>query len=737
MSIQWSAPAWLWPLLPVVAAGAILWTVSVYRDTRPAAPGRLRRALTVLRGAVFTLLVLAVAAPVVSRLGSDREPATVMVVAEDSASMAIADGPGDAPRWSRAARVAALVDSLAGTADHRVRVVHLMGNGLDDLRAWPDGAAPDAHGTDLNRLADQVRRQGAGRPVRAVVLVSDGQETRSSTAAPWGAAAPRAVVVGVGDPVGPADRLIRDVRYPETVHRGDEVEVSLLVDHRHAGNDAPADLRVTIEGPDGMLADTLLTSVGGAVPVTLAFPAREEGLLVARLSVSPLDNERFLANNTVSLAVDVQRDRAHVLLLAARPGWDVRFLAQAAAAEPRLALTVVHPGAGGMVRADSLTAWTPPRGAAWAGWDAVVVAGDPTGLPGLDLAGLAEAVGSGRGLLVVAGGPQAPSAVPAALADLLPVTKATGAAWRPGPWRPVVAADGARHPVLAGVAAMGTAWPPLAALDAVSIRAGATTLLEAEGPRTGARGAVMPLLVAGRAGEGRVAWYGGEDLWSLAFAEIAGTGATEGEGAGRRLLRNLLVWLAAGDRESGLVFTGRQAVHPEGEPVRLSARWRDMRGAPVTGRQAQVLVRRADADSSLVPPATHALRPAGDGQWEATVPPLPPGRYEARLRGGGEPPVLGAALAFVVTGQSVEAGQVRRDQRRLDLWAHGLGTEAVDGDAADLGARLAARFAGLDWSPLEVPRRARLDLWSGWPFLGLVVVLLGCEWFLRRRHGML
>ncbi len=35
------------------------------------------------------------------------------------------------------------------------------------------------------------------------------------------------------------------------------------------------------------------------------------------------------------------------------------------------------------------------------------------------------------------------------------------------------------------------------------------------------------------------------------------------------------------------------------------------------------------------------------------------------------------------------------------------------------------------------PRRRRLDLWAGWPFLVLVTVVLGVEWYLRRRHGLL
>ncbi|MFO7610045.1 MAG: VWA domain-containing protein, partial [Candidatus Krumholzibacteriia bacterium] len=341
MSIHWSAPAWLWPLLPVVAAGAVLWAVAMYRRTRPAVAPRLRRTLTALRAAAFVLLVAAVAAPVVSRLGSDTVPAEVLVVVEDSGSMAVGDAAAGRTRWQQAVRVAALADSLAGAAGHEARVTVLAGNGLGALAPLVAEAEPDARGTDLNALAGQALRRAAGGPVRALVLVSDGQETRSAGPARGAAAAPRAVVVGVGDPQGPADRMIRDLRYPDTVHRGDGIVVELLVDHRPAAAAATGDLRVTLTGPAGVLADTVLAATGGAVPVTLTVPADAEGLLVGELTVSPLDNERFLANNSASLAVDVRRARARVLLLADRPGWDVRFLAQAAAAEHRRAQRVI------------------------------------------------------------------------------------------------------------------------------------------------------------------------------------------------------------------------------------------------------------------------------------------------------------------------------------------------------------------------------------------------------------
>ncbi|RKZ12153.1 hypothetical protein DRQ50_12425 [bacterium] len=185
----------------------------------------------------------------------------------------------------------------------------------------------------------------------------------------------------------------------------------------------------------------------------------------------------------------------------------------------------------------------------------------------------------------------------------------------------------------------------------------------------------------------------------------------------------------------------RATSHPAGEPVRLEAHWRDVRGQPVSDGVVGLTLRRDDADSAdfavrtldMVPDAT------GAGSYVARLAPLPPGRYVARLAGGAEPPVAGGVTSFVVTPNTVEATQTRRDDQRLTTLAghwHGI-CVFVPPDRTDLPAELVAALDEVDWTPRGVARRQRWDPWSGWPFLAAVCGLLGLEWFLRRRFGLL
>jgi len=775
----------MWPLLLVVAAGAVFWARWAYDRTVPRPSTRLRRTLVILRATTFVLLVAAIAGPVFSLLRTDRVPAQLLVVIEDSGSMAIVDHEdpaannpaGPDSRWDGALALAAELDSVFSGHQPPVEVVFLRGNGLIPVSEFrlddPVIPAPTSHGTDLGGLLRQAHDRVAARSVRSLVLISDGQETRGTSegrkpSGPesmfggepvQGAAGSLPLkVVGVGDPQGSADRVIKDLRFPDTAYEGDEVEVEFSVDHRFAEGSVGSTLQVKLMGPDGVITEESLPVTGRVVPVSLGFKPEGHGLQVYRLEVSALDNERFLDNNGASLAIDVRKERSRLLLLTGAPGWDVRFLAQAAENEERIQLEAVYPTATGLAFADSMTPWvTPVDAAGWSVWDGVVLAGWTGAVASLDWEPLRVAVEEGLGLLVVPGADPdrftEPMAPPSPLASLLPV-RVAGWRWSHGPLFAQVAMSQSGHPILEGLREPRAVlegkglggMPPLKRMVEAVTRPTATVLL------TGRRRELAPgepgsdLLVIDAVGNGRVAWFGGRNLWEWAFWDLSQarsdparvvTGGVDSDG--KRLLRNLLVWTATGEENSGLVFTGRQTVFQEGERIRLAAQWRDMRGHPVVDQKISIQLRQeeAGADSSLVRTFALSRKDGTSGFAEVVLPPLPPGRYAVQLVGEGDPPVMGRVESLVVSGHSIESTQVRMDRRRLvQVAARGRGDFhlAVSGDAR---TQLFNDLLAQDWTGQEVARRNRFDFWSGWPFLGLVTLLLGLEWFLRRRHGLL
>lgn len=743
MHLQWLLPGWAWPFLLAAAVGCALWARRAYAGSEPAPGARARAVLIGLRTAACVMVLLAVARPLLIKLQTVREPALVAVVVEDSGSMALRDQPGGPDRWAQALRLAADVDSLLGSQGDGAEMALLRGNGSRPLRATTLQAAladtPRAVGTDLPVLVAQARQSLLARPLGALIVLSDGHS--QDQAPPAGPLGLPLWLVGVGDVTGPPDRFLADLRYPDRVQRGEPMIVEVVVGQQIDSGDSPA---ITVRLlHDGEVVDARTGPGADLTRWELIWKPEDAGLALLEVEVTPLVNERFLQNNRATLAVDVLQDRSRVLVLAPAPGWDLRFLIQAARQQTGVELSVVRPGPAGPVLADTGQQWrTPETVELWRdSWDAVVLFGPPGALLSDEGRTLRTAVQQGLGILSIAGDPATdlhPRPWPSALRAILPVELRDDRP-RSGDWSIRAAPGAVRHAILSGitygVGADGVlaAWPPLRQLQIVDQRVQAEVLLNA--------GADHPLLVASAQGEGRSLWFGGRRLWELAFWRLpsATTGAVDvpaaGTGGGGRLMQQMLLWTALGDQTAGLALLGHRLVYEEGEHVPVAVRWLDLRAEPVVGRPVAVEVARPDGTDARI----HALPrdPLRPGVGAGELPPLPPGRWRLTPVSAEMPPEAGPAREIVVTAAERELTQVRQDRRNLRQTAARLGGAALDAGNPEHVQRLLAELTDLDLGPRHTQRQSRLEPAAGWVWFAIVALLLAAEWLLRRRHGLL
>jgi hypothetical protein len=310
----------------------------------------------------------------------------------------------------------------------------------------------------------------------------------------------------------------------------------------------------------------------------------------------------------------------------------------------------------------------------------------------------------------------------------------------PGPVRMRPAAPlGLRHPIMQlGVAAgssvaaateppasTAAVWSQLPPLDGANLferrdlKRNAQVLAEADDPQR------HPLLVVGQAGDGRTLAFAGDSTWRWPMFGFSD--------AHRRFRRQCVLWLAKKDESTeGRVWirlAGRRAMR--GSRVEFSVGAEDPQGEPIGAAQFEVAVHTPDGRAV-------GLSPAKSGEdFTATFRETnKPGDYKITVTAKNGNETLGTAEArFLVPDQDVE---LDRPAAEPSVMAQLAEMTQPAGGAALAAEELPDLLKRLAEKPPELKEEvvAKVTYWDTWPFLLLFVGLLGVEWFLRKRWGL-
>jgi hypothetical protein len=726
--LSWTIPSVLQPMLVLVVVAAGLWTRRHYRMTTPQLKGTLGRLLPALRWVSLILIILAVAGPLMILERTESDPARVILILDDSQSMEFADLPDGVTRWDGALTMVAALDSVLDSRSLTTKLEVWRGSGLaepEQVLNLTGSTQPASQGTDLSGLVDDVLRSGGARP-RLVALFSDGHQTVRGPASDhprlenfWAA--------GFGDPHGPGDRWIRDVRAPDLAFVGDEIVIEVAVGLREplAGNrSVTVVLELAGEEKSRVVADTDQDDT--TLHVVLKAISEQAGLQELTIRIEPGEEERYLSNNVSHVAIQVREEQSHLLLLSSHPDWTVRFLSQAGTAEQRINLDVVHPSRQGPALAGTNEGWIAPQTMEqWLEYDGIVLTDSDAARSWIDEPSFTSALQQGLGLMVVDG--EGLRSWPTWIKSLLPVSRRDGMLKDSGQlvWRET------GHPASTGLRVDnfdGSRLPPASPIDQVQAAPLAHVLAVVEQIDN----TEAPVLVVSGDSDQRVVWLGLADLWEQAFWTPRGN--EDGHQPVRRLLRNLLVWTGQGQDLFGQSLLAQRIVYQEGEPIAVRARGRGLRGKDGTTPSRMVV----QALSGTGEPRHYSLvpDPARPAEASVMIPPLSVGRHRLQLLDQqGE--LAGAPLDIIVAPGQIESRQTTQNTRNLRSLAESFGGQSVDATSDSGRNRLLTAVSHIDLTPEQRVVRSTLRPWSTWPALLLIVSLLGLEWFLRRRAGLL
>ncbi len=727
----------------VVALMAVALAVVAYAALRGRLPRRDLALLVGARVAAILLLWLALLEPTRVFTREAHIPTQVAVMLDTSQSMAIEDEPstaGGAPtsRWDAAVNAA---DTLATRLREQFEVrEYVFASGAEARGDGPWGP-PAGHATDVGAAIDLATRDARGAPLAGVIVITDGAQNVGGEGIAAGYDAP-VFPVGVGLPAATADVAVASVRVGETLLAGETAHMSATVVIRgYPGRRFTA----ALTRDDGLVSAVQVTADGDEHVEDIEFEIAPEdtGSFRYAVEISPLADELTASNNRAGQTVNVLPSRTRVLLAWGAPDAEFAALRRSLRRVPSVDLTVAMAAMpdvrrdarslaaqAGAYPVDGPSSRLPNDAAELDSYDVVVI-GDlsVTMLSPEQIAWLTEFVEArGGGVAWCAGARWLGRRLGVgAIEALLPVNvPAAGARLSAGEFAPTLTRLGRSHAVtqLAGTPSDNDLlWRqmPLWSRQYMSLspKVGSSTLVAGAGGQT-------PVVVYHRVGAGKSLLFATDALWRWALAE-----ASDAPGAATsydKLWAQAVRWLAT---------------PPDTRQVRVEAPLADVD----TGSSVAVTVRVFGAGYVPEPDAVVLVNVEGpDGAVASTpVSPTPgePGAFRAVLQPAREG-VWWVTASATARGMSLgsDAATVSVQTPRLEFQRPGRNDALLSRIAEASGGRYVTADDAASILPMlresDATRevRERKALWNTPALVIAVAALLGSEWWLRKRRGL-
>lgn len=748
-------PVGSWLLVALVAAALAAVLLAVPPDRSRVSRGGVLW-LTLLRLGSFLALVLCMMRPTFVSTRQARQQGTVVVLADASKSMTVADGSNGRTRWDEltaalsAARPAAEALAESGdfdiatyAFDRELQTVAPVGGNPFPFANWPAGKTSDQ--TAIGAAITEAARSGAGRQLAGVIVLSDGaqhaypprDEPPQSAARSLGDAGVPLWSVTFGQPLGAGqgrDAAIVNLSVGETVYLKNQLEVAGRV--RLEGlTDRDAVVKLMAENDAGVMEEVARTTVKRGTEVEeavrLAWTPKSLGERKLSLVVDRQEGEVVTTNNELSTFVEVVDGGLRVLYLEGSLRVEQRFLRRVLSASPDMQVDFRWIDAG---RRDT---WPVDLGRQLAGEYNVFLIGDldSSAVRREDLQKMLRAVQSGAGIGLLGGfhAFEAGGWGSSALAPALPFEPdSLGRQPFDAPMRESLHLKGPLQMLpderFGGVSILRQGqseqesrgvWQSLPPLEGANdlgrlVPAAKPLAVTPDG---------RPLLVGREYGDGRVLAFAGDSTWRWAMQ-----GAVDQH---RRFWRQLVLWLAKQDdsqQDSLWIRLAQRRISP-GMPLAFDAGLTKPDGTAVTDVAVEAV---AMSPTGQLRPVRIARRGetftgtvadfADPGDWKLIVKAARPGEQVVRER----------SARFTVVRQDLELANPRANPLLMRQLAEATGggvrlPEELPGIFEEIARKPAAFETEAEWS---------YAVWDKWPMFLLLAACLCAEWFFRKRFGL-
>ena len=716
-------PAWL---IVGLALGAFLLVgLFLFRRRRSASWVQLLAVGSLQLSMLATLIWVLLQPTLTTERLREGENAIALAV-DNSASMSYG---AEESRFAAALRNLATVTDADGAPRFAIRHYEL-GPSVQAVPSFTE-SLPDGDGTDLYGGLLSVLEEARFSPLAAIVLASDGADTRGGLDAGQIAEIANFGVpihtIGVGRDSIPEDLELQEVTVPDKALPGSTVSARVAIRH-----DAPLESRIKVYDGEDLLqiVPVTLAADSGVTTAWVEVELSDAGPHQLRLSLDAIDGETELRNISRSTLVNVASERYRILYFEGEPRWEYKFMRRAVADDEDLVIATllrVSPNKfyrQGIDNPEELEGGFPTTADELFRYDALIIGSVEAAslTPGQQQLIRDFVSERGGSLLMIAGpnglgnGGWGQSALADVLPVLLPPTTTDSFHRLKVPAR--LTPQGQASQVLrfaADNAANQEAWlelPDVADYQVLgNVKPAAMTLLNAD-----TQDGLLPLMVLQPYGRGH-AWVlatGGTWRWQMSMP----LEDLKHEIFWRQLLRAMV---ASAPETVSLTATGGQ----EGGSIALRAEFRDDAFAPMDDIGVRLVASHESGEAltiAMLPDTAEAgvfageLSPPESGTWY----------FEAVAERNGEPVAVARTSLLHESGAAEHFG-IRRDTGTLERLAAATGGRYFEAGALD-GIHDLLRYSNSGITETEYR-----PIWNAPAVFLLLLLLKAGEWLLRRR----
>ena len=731
-----SVRVWL-ILAGVLGAGAVAsYTIARGKSSVPE-----RGIMAGLRVALFGLIVFCLLQPSLILSTVVPQQNFVGVLIDDSQSMLLEDESGT----SRSDFVAEnFTPGESELLDQLAERFVLRFFRFSDFAGRIDGPGEltfDGTHTNIPAALNAAREELAGVPLSGLVMVTDGADTGAEpltdALVPLQAAGVPVFTVGLGEESITPDIEIGRVELPRAILEGSTLMVDVVITQTGFGRRS---VPLIVEDEQSILTEEIveLGPDGEPVVARISFEMGDAGPRRVRFRIPPQEGERVERNNARDVQIEVRGEREKILYFEGEPRFELKFMRRAVDDDENVQLVVLQRSAPGKFLrlavddGEELQFGFPTSREELYRYRALVIGSVEASFFTHDqLQMIADFVSERGGGLLMLGG---------------------GSSFAEGGWggtpveevMPIVLSDAGAvadyfeeikvAPTLAGLAHAAVqldaepedvsdrweALPPLTIVNPIAeVRPGATALLSGSGDVVGNQ----TVLAFQRYGRGKAIAFTPQDSWLWQMHSDVPLEDQSHEAFWKQMLR----WLVDGVPEAVAAVTDKERVEV-GESVRVVANVGDSTYIEVNDASVTA---RITSPTGLVEEVPVEWTVDRDGEYAVEFRPSEDGEYEVEITASRDGEVLGTDQTYLYTAPSDDeyfgAGRRTQTLRRI---SEETGGQFYEPDEVDqLPDDITVTGAG-------VTLVEDLDLWD-MPILFLILLgLMGAEWALRRRRGL-